>query len=309
MKKLIITESEKQRILEMHKRAVRKERVLNEGPGDEVDLELYKKANVQQTTPVSADDVENGNVSTTLTDINGNQLYYTCIRDPRVSKKDADADTTYNAGSLHDRDFKDVKNNTILKAPFYEQIAQDNCRAAYSWLNSWRYENCPKLNANTHWDYSYQCSSTMAAFKRGEEQAAAAEVAAKEAKKEADIKAMQDANSAKQDQERAKINAQDYSLGASFATPFNKLYKELSDLVEGTAETNYQMGTQEQIESKINEIQTYWTDPNNKGKSVANYAQDWESNNIIKAKKFIPKLVAAAKLQYPNMTATVDLSK
>ena len=291
MKKLIITESEKQRILEMHKRAIRKEFLIEQ----DVDVELYKKANVQQTVPVTADEVADGRVSTSLNDINGNQLYYTCIRDPRVSKADADKDPTYNAGSLYDANFKDVKNNTILKAPYYEQIAQGNCRAAYSWLNSWRFENCPKLNANTHWDYSYQCSSTMASLKRGEEQAAADEVSAKE-------KAASDAAAAKEkeasdarDLAKNTERQQTSTSGQSFADPFNKLYNDLFTKVSSSP-----MGTQQEIEGLINQLNTMITDPNMK---TARYnAKDL--GLITSSLKNIPKLIQTAKETYPNISAT-----
>ena len=290
--KFIITEQEKQRILEMHRRAIRIE-FLNE-QGDD-DMELYEKANVQSTTPVTADMIENGNVYTTLTDKNGMTLYYTCIRDPRVSKADADSDTTYNAGHLHDAFGTDKKNNTLLVSPYYEQIAQGNCRAAYSWLNSWRYENCPKLNANTHWDYSYQCSSTMAAFKRGEEQAAAAEVAAKE-------KAAADAAAAKEkeasdarDLERNTERQQTSTSGQSFADPFNKLYNDLFTKVSSSP-----MGTQQEIEDLINQLNTMMTDPNLR---LARYnAKDLGLTTS--SLKNIPKLIQTAKTTYPNISAT-----
>jgi hypothetical protein len=78
---------------------------------------------------------------------------------------------------------------------------------------------------------------------------------------------------------------------------------ELMDLVEGTAESNYAMGTQQDIEAKINQLQEYWN-ANTKGKFTATNADEKTPYSVGKALRFIPRLIQTAKTKYPSMTAT-----
>jgi hypothetical protein len=303
MKKFIITESEKERILNMHRNAIKrqylKEQDTNFGPE-------FEKANIRSMAAdetVTKDSGVGTSMAIAINDINGNQLYYTCITDPRLSKKELDANPqVYTAGSLYDADFKNVKNNTILSGD-WENLAKKNCKAQYTFVNSWRNENCPKLNAQTYWNYNNQCSTYLRSQQMQKDQAASAEADAKKAEKEAKIAATQDANTAAAEKARAEGDAVMGANALSFATPFNKLMNELMDLVEGTAESNYAMGTQQDIEAKINQLQEYWN-ANTKGKFTATNADEKTPYSVGKALRFIPRLIQTAKTKYPSMTAT-----
>jgi len=304
MKKFLISESEKQRILGMHKRAVRKEWVLNEGPGDDIG-QRFADANIRSVSGYEIDpnDEPGTAMNIALNDINGNQLYYNCITDPRLSKKGVESSPVYSAGYLYNANSENVRNNTILSGE-WETIAKEYCSAKYKFVNNWRAENCPKLNAKTYWNYNYQCSSYINAQAAEKQQQAQAEVDAKKAEAEAKIATSQAANLASMKQTIAQGDAVMAANAESFGTPFNKLYNELTDLVEGTSASNYAMGSQQDIEAKINEIQALWSDPNQKGKGAAASEDPRVSYSIAKALKFIPKLIQTAKAKYPNMTAT-----
>jgi hypothetical protein len=304
MKKFLISESEKERILGMHKKAIRKEWVISEANGGDFG-ERMADANIRSISGYEMDETsEPGNAMViALNDINGNQLYYNCITDPRLSKKDVESSPSYSAGYLYDSNFKDVRNNTILSGE-WEKIAKEHCSAKYAFVNKWRAENCPKLNAKTYWNYNYQCSSYINAQAAEKSAAASAQAEKDKAAAEAKIAATQAANQAATSKERAEGDAAMAANALSFATPFNKLFKELTDLVEGTAESNYAMGTQQDIEAKINQLQSYWSNPDAKGKFTASNADATLPYSVQKALKFIPKLIQTAKTKYPSMTAT-----
>jgi len=307
MKKFLISESEKNRILEMHKRAVRKEWVLNEASGDDDGSgKELKNAGIRSISPADTTDSNTGGLKAAggatfvqLVDINGITLYYNCIRDPRASKKEVDVSPTiFKTGSLMDQNYNDVRNNTILHGN-WEQILQKNCSSAYSFVNNWRAENCPKLNAKTYWDYNNQCSIYMNAQAAEKQQQA-------QATADADAQKVKDAEAAKEkadmDARTAAANAKNLEAktsAASFSEPFNKLYSELFTLVSSSP-----MGSQQEIEDKINQLNTMYNDPNLKtGRLEAK-----DNNSIATTIKNTPKLLQQAKAQYPGITATFGKS-
>jgi hypothetical protein len=147
-------------------------------------------------------------------------------------------------------------------------------------------------------------SEEEAAAEREKSAAASAQAEKDKAAAAAKEKADMDARTAAHQKAKAEHDAPYNMAVEKFATSFNQLFKELTDLVEGTAESNYAMGSQQNIEDKINQLQTLWSDPNSKGKSEAKSLDQNDPDSISKALKFIPKLIQTAKTKYPSMTAT-----
>jgi hypothetical protein len=243
--KFVITEEEKSRILNMHKNAIKrqylKEQDTNFGPE-------FEAANIRG---ISADEVVDNTsgkgtgMNIAINDINGNQLYYTCVTDPRLSKKELDENPNiYTAGSLYDSDFKNVKNDTILTGN-WETLAKKNCGAVYKFVNDWRTENCPKLNAQTYWNYNNQCSTYLRSKQMEKDQVAAAEADSKKAAEDAAQKAATDAEI----QKRAASNAEDAAMGRNFVTTMADYRSKLD---------KFESMTQEELETLINEINAYW---------------------------------------------------
>jgi hypothetical protein len=282
--KFLISEEEKSRILEMHKNATKKqylkEQDTNFGPE-------FEKANIRSIAAdetITKDSGVGTAMSIAINDINGNQLYYTCITDPRLSKKDLDANPEiYTTGSLYDADFKNVKNNTILSGD-WENLAKKNCKAQYTFVNSWRNENCPKLNAQTYWNYNNQCSTYLRSQQMQKDQAAAAEVDAKKAEADAAQKVKDDAERAKRDAE----NASNAKSNQEFTTKMAEYRTKLN---------GYDNMTQEQLETLINEINAYW-----KSSLLARADSEAESTY----RRVFPKFNTEFKTKFPAITVLLN---
>ena len=96
----------------------------------------------------------------------------------------------------------------------WETLAKQYCGAVYKFVNNWRAENCPKLNAQTYWNYNNQCSTYLRSQQMEKDQAAAAEADAKKAAADATQKAATDAEI----QKRAAMSSEDAAMGRNFST-------------------------------------------------------------------------------------------
>ena len=316
MKKFLISESEKQRILGMHKRAIRKEWVISEAPGDD-DGQRMADANIRSISgyEMNPNDEPGNAMNIALNDINGNQLFYNCITDPRLSKKDVESSPTYSAGYLYDSNFKDVRNNTILSGE-WEKIAKEHCSAKYSFVNQWRAENCPKLNAKTYWNYNYQCSSyinAQAAEKQQQAQATADAEAqklkdAEAAKKAADDKAYEEKMAADAAASAAANKKALEALG-NYPVDIQNAYQALADAIDKEG------GTQADVEAKIDAINAVINNPNQHYK---HYLYNSDIENVPKEggkfqkaggyKTYINRYMTRAKEKFPNLSKTVDVT-
>jgi predicted nucleic acid-binding Zn-ribbon protein len=218
-----------------------------------------------------------------INDINGNQLYYTCVTDPRLSKKELDENPNiYTAGSLYNSDFENVKNNTILTGN-WETLAKKNCGAVYKFVNNWRTENCPKLNAQTYWNYNNQCSTYLRSQQMEKDQAAAAEADAKKAAADATQKAATDAEI----QKRAAMSSEDAAMSRNFSTTMADYRTKLD---------KFESMTQEELETLINEINAYWK------KSLINRSSEDEK----RYRSVFPKFNAEFKTKFPALTVLLN---
>jgi len=134
-------------------------------------------------------------------------------------------------------------------------------------------------------------SEEEAAAEREKSAAASAQAEKDKVAAAAKEKADMDARTAATDAERKQAG----TAASSFSTPFNNLYNELLTLVSSSP-----MGSQQDIESKINQLNTMYNDPNLK---TARY-EATDNGSIATTVKNTPKLLQQAKAQYPGITAT-----
>lgn len=305
MKSILITESEKQRILNMHKNAIKRQYL-----GEQVNTEPGTV--IAQTREQSLIDGTKGDITSIGFTINGTehkgkQYYYHCV--PSFDSTPEQIVGVNKSGAIYDGNSNLKTVAELGMKGNYTQEFRTACANIYAHFAKKRETFCTNPKNKTKPNFSWNCPQYTDEAKSA---AAAAEASSQDAAqqeklkadKEAKIAATQAANS----EATAKANAEgDASMAAnavSFATPFNKLYNELMGLVEGTAESNYAMGTQQDIEAKINQLQSYWSNPDAKGKFTASSADETSPYSVKKALKFIPKLIQTAKTKYPSMTAT-----
>jgi len=293
--KFVITEEEKSRILNMHKNAIKRQYLNEQDPT--VVGNIYNAGR-------SEDLVKKGMYYIGFqVGKNNNQYYYQCIWDPNsFYDVTTNKGTSQEPGAIFGSGGEVIKNpeTTLGLTGNWKEELKNGCSTSYSELQKFRDTHCPNQKDKV-WEspehYKQQCEGWNISKQNEANQAAAAEAEAKTA-------ATQDANTAAMAKSNLETDKTMSANAMAFATPFNKLYKELDDLVNGTSESNYAMGTQQDIEAKINQLQSYWSDPNAKGKSTARYADENIPYSIGKALRFIPKLIQTAKTKYPNMTAT-----
>jgi hypothetical protein len=292
--KFLISEEEKSRILNMHKNAIKRQYLMEQEP---IAGNVYNAGREESL-------VKQGMYYIGFQIVGNNTpYYYQCIWDPNsfydVTKIKG---TAQEPGAVMDGDGNVIKNPqaTLGLTGNYKEEFKNGCATSYSQLQKFRDTHCPNQKDKV-WKspehYKQQCEGWNTSKQNDAKQAAAAEA-------EAATAATQDANSAAMAKSNLEGDKVMSANAMAFATPFNKLYNELGDLVNGTSESNYAMGTQQDIEAKINQLQSYWSDPNAKGKSTARYADENIPYSIGKALRFIPKLIQTAKTKYPNMTAT-----
>lgn len=304
MKKFIITESEKERILNMHRNAIKRQYL-----GEQVNTEPGTV--IAQTRAQDLIDGTKGEINYIGFSVNGDehrgkQYYYMCM--PNFESTPAEIVGINKAGAIFDGNSNPKTVAELGLKGNYTQEFRTACSNIYAHFAKKRETFCTnpknKTKPNFAWNcpqYTDEAKSAVAAAEASSQDAAQQEKL--KAEKEAKITATQAANTAAAEKERAEGDAVMGQYALSFATPFNKLMKELMDLVEGTAESNWAMGTQQDIEAKINQLQEYWN-ANTKGKFTAINADEKTPYSVGKALRFIPKLIQTAKTKYPSMTAT-----
>ena len=151
MGKFLITEEEKSKILGMYYKTMGKLLVKEDQSAD------FVAAGINQMTASE----DGGDMSVQIIDTNNRRIYYTCMTDPRLTKKELDASPYNYARSIYNDSFKDMKGQTDLKGN-WEKIVQKYCTASYKFVNSWRDQNCPKLSEKTHWNYANECKTYIA---------------------------------------------------------------------------------------------------------------------------------------------------
>lgn len=300
--KFLISEEEKGRILEMHQNAIKRQYL------GEQSVSTEPGTVITQSRDQEVIDGTKGTITSIGFSVipSSTQYYYQCV--PGFESTPEEIVGTNKSGAIFDA-------NNNLKTPEelgmkgnYTQEFRTACSNIYAELAKKRKTFCANPKNKTKPNFSWNCPQYTDEAKSA---AAAAEASSQDAaqqeklkaEKEAKIAATQVANTEKARTAAAEGDVAMAANAVSFATPFNKLYNELMDLVEGTAESNYAMGTQQDIEAKINQLQEYWN-TNTKGKFTASSADETSPYSVKKALRFIPKLIQTAKTKYPSMTAT-----
>ena len=133
MKKFLIAEAEKSRILGMHYKAMGKS-LVNE---QEYDPEVFRKAGIQSLVPTSPEEAKLGNYYVSFTEnTNGRRYNYYCATDKTGSPK---------GGQIVDANFKLANDPFVLSnTPEFKKMMADACKPALNYIAQERAKNAPQ---------------------------------------------------------------------------------------------------------------------------------------------------------------------
>jgi hypothetical protein len=127
MKKFLITEAEKSRILGMHYNAMGKS-LVNE---QRQDPEEFAKAGIRAYTGLNDDDVKQGRYAVYFTEnTNNRNYYYRCAANPQ------DGNQAWNKpGAIYDASFKIANDPFVLsQTPEFKKIMTEACKPVFDYL-------------------------------------------------------------------------------------------------------------------------------------------------------------------------------
>ena len=127
MKKFLITEAEKSRILGMHYNAMGKSLVTEQN----YDPEEFRKAGIQQLSPITADDVKEGRWDVNFSENTNNRNYlYRCATNPK------DGNAVWNkAGAIFDSAYKIANDPFVLsQTPEFKKMMAKECKPVFDYL-------------------------------------------------------------------------------------------------------------------------------------------------------------------------------
>lgn len=133
MKKFLIAEAEKARILGMHYKAMGKS-LVNE---QDYKPEEFQKAGIQSLVPTTPDEAKLGNYYVSFTEnTNGRRYNYYCATDKTGSPK---------GGQIVDANFKLANDPFVLSnTPEFKKMMADACKPALNYLAQERAKNAPQ---------------------------------------------------------------------------------------------------------------------------------------------------------------------
>jgi hypothetical protein len=137
MKKFLIAEAEKARILGMHYNAMGKTLV-----NEQVDSpEEFRKAGISRITPVSLDDVKDGRYAVSfMENTNSKEYSYNCATNPKFANEPWNK-----AGAIYDSTLKIVNDPFVLSnTPEFKAMMTRGCKAVFDYLAQERAKNAPK---------------------------------------------------------------------------------------------------------------------------------------------------------------------
>lgn len=315
MGKFIISESEKQRILEMHKNATRKQYLMEKDIEDGTVL--------AQAREQSLIDGTKGDITSIGFSINGDpnrrQYFYTCV--PSFNSTQAEIKDVNVAGAMYDA------NNTLFTAADlglkgnYNQEFRNACSNIYAVIAKKRETFCVNPKNKTKPNFAWNCpqytdeAKAAAAAAEAESQAAAQATAQAEkdkaeaaAKKAADDKAELEKQAAQQAVSAANRKKALEVLG-NYPVEIRDAYDALANAIDKEG------GTQADVEAKIDAINAVINNPNQHYKHYL-YLSDIENvpkegGNFQKKggyKTYINRYMTRAKEKFPNLSKTVDVT-
>lgn len=137
MKKFLIAEAEKARILGMHYNAMGKKLVIEQ----KRDPEEFRKAGINQLTALSIEDVQEGRYAVYFTEnTNGNSYYYGCATNPKH-----DAEPWNKPGAIYDSSLKITNDAFVLSnTPEFKSVMAKECKVVFDYLAQQKAKNTPQ---------------------------------------------------------------------------------------------------------------------------------------------------------------------
>lgn len=137
MKKFLIAEAEKARILGMHYKAMGKS-LVNE---QDYKPEEFQKAGIQQLSSVDAEDAAAGRYSIAFTEnTNGRRYYYTCATNPKYGNEPWNK-----AGAIYDGSYKIANDPFVLSTtPEFKKMMAQECRPILNYIAQQNAKNVPQ---------------------------------------------------------------------------------------------------------------------------------------------------------------------
>lgn len=137
MKKFLIAEAEKARILGMHYKAMGKS-LVNE---QNYKPEEFQKAGIQQLSSVDAEDAAAGRYSIAFTEnTNGRRYYYTCATNPKYGNEPWNK-----AGAVFDGSYKIANDPFVLsQSPEFKKMMDQECKPILNYIAQQQAKNAPQ---------------------------------------------------------------------------------------------------------------------------------------------------------------------
>ena len=137
MKKFLIAEAEKARILGMHYKAMGKS-LVNE---QNYKPEEFQKAGIQQLSSVDAEDAAAGRYSIAFTEnTNGRRYYYMCAANPKYGNEPWNK-----AGAIYDGSFKIANDPFVLsQSPEFKKMMAQECKPILNYIAQQNAKNAPQ---------------------------------------------------------------------------------------------------------------------------------------------------------------------
>ena len=137
MKKFLIAEAEKARILGMHYKAMGKS-LVNE---QDYKPEEFQKAGIQQLSSVDAEDAANGRYSIAFTEnTNGRSYYYMCTTNPEFGNEPWNK-----AGAIYDVNYKIANDPFVLsQSPEFKKMMAQECKPVFNYIAQQQAKNAPQ---------------------------------------------------------------------------------------------------------------------------------------------------------------------
>ena len=278
MKKFIITESEKERILNMHRNAIKRqylgEQSVNTEPGTVI----------AQTRDQSLIDGTKGDITSIGFSINGDehkgkQYYYQCV--PSFDSTPEQIVGANKSGAIYDGNFNLKTAAELGMTGNYTQEFRTACANIYANLANKRKTFCADPKNKTKPNFGWNCPQPV---ETPSQVGSTQSVDTKKAEADA-------AQKAKEDAERAKRDAENASEAKSIQEFTTKMAEYRTKL------NGYDNMTQEQLETLINEINAYW-----KSSLLARADSEAESTY----RRVFPKFNTEFKTKFPAITVLLN---
>jgi len=137
MKKFLIAEAEKARILGMHYKAMGKS-LVNE---QDYKPEEFQKAGIQQLSSIDAEDAAAGRYSIAFTEnTNGRHYYYMCATNPEYGQQPWNK-----SGAIYDSNYKIANDPFVLsQTPEFKKMMAQECKPVFTYIAQQQAKNPPQ---------------------------------------------------------------------------------------------------------------------------------------------------------------------